>query len=256
MTTTVLEVQDITVRFGGVVAVNGVSLSIQQGSLIGFVGPNGAGKTTLMRVITGMVTANEGQVLLAGNNLAGMAVNQRIRSGLALAQQIVQPLRAMTLLENVALACGAEKTRNPFTAMLSYDREAENKRALELLSRVGLGEVVDQEPAKLPLGYLKRLEVARAMALNPKLLLLDEPLAGLNQSEANALADLIKNLNSDGLTILLIEHNLREVMRICPQVYVQDQGRPLAFGPTAEIMARPDVVQAYLGGGKTNAESH
>jgi|TARA_B110000240_G_C13380920_1_gene402455 branched-chain amino acid transport system ATP-binding protein len=256
MTTTVLEVQDITVRFGGVVAVNGVSLSIQQGSLIGFVGPNGAGKTTLMRVITGMVTANEGQVLLAGNNLAGMAVNQRIRSGLALAQQIVQPLRAMTLLENVALACGAEKTRNPFTAMLSYDREAENKRALELLSRVGLGEVVDQEPAKLPLGYLKRLEVARAMALNPKLLLLDEPLAGLNQSEANALADLIKNLNSDGLTILLIEHNLREVMRICPQVYVQDQGRPLAFGPTAEIMARPDVVQAYLGGGQTNAESH
>lgn len=256
MTTTVLEVQDITVRFGGVVAVNGVSLSIQQGSLIGFVGPNGAGKTTLMRVITGMVTANEGQVLLAGNNLAGMAVNQRIRSGLALAQQIVQPLRAMTLLENVALACGAEKTRNPFTAMLSYDREAENKRALELLSRVGLGEVVDQEPAKLPLGYLKRLEVARAMALNPKLLLLDEPLAGLNQSEANALADLIKNLNSDGLTILLIEHNLREVMRICPQVYVQDQGCPLAFGPTAEIMARPDVVQAYLGGGQTNAESH
>jgi branched-chain amino acid transport system ATP-binding protein len=256
MTTRVLEVQDITVRFGGVVAVNGASLTIQQGDLIGFVGPNGAGKTTLMRVITGMVTANEGQVLMAGNNLAGMAVNQRIRSGLALAQQIVQPLRAMTLLENVALACGAEKTRNPFTAMLSYDREAENKRALELLSRVGLGEVADQEPAKLPLGYLKRLEVARAMALNPKLLLLDEPLAGLNQSEANALADLIKNLNSDGLTILLIEHNLREVMRICPQVYVQDQGRPLAFGPTAEIMARPDVVQAYLGGGQTNAESH
>ena len=256
MTTTVLEVQDITVRFGGVVAVNGASLTIQQGSLIGFVGPNGAGKTTLMRVITGMVTANEGQVLLAGNNLAGMAVNQRIRSGLALAQQIVQPLRAMTLLENVALACGAEKTRNPFKAMLSYDREAENKRAMDLLSRVGLGEVANQEPAKLPLGYLKRLEVARAMALNPKLLLLDEPLAGLNQSEANALADLIKNLNSDGLTILLIEHNLREVMRICPQVYVQDQGRPLAFGPTAEIMARPDVVQAYLGGGQTNAESH
>jgi branched-chain amino acid transport system ATP-binding protein len=256
MTTTVLEVQDITVRFGGVVAVNGASLTIQQGNLIGFVGPNGAGKTTLMRVITGMVTANEGQVLLAGKNLAGMAVNQRIRSGLALAQQIVQPLRAMTLLENVALACGAEKTRNPFTAMLSYDREAENKRALELLSRVGLGEVADQEPAKLPLGYLKRLEVARALALNPELLLLDEPLAGLNQSEANALADLIKNLNSDGLTILLIEHNLREVMRICPQVYVQDQGRPLAFGPTAEIMARPDVVQAYLGGGQTNAESH
>ena len=248
MTTTVLEVRDVTVRFGGVVAVNQASLTIKQGELIGFVGPNGAGKTTLMRVITGMVKANEGQVLLMGNELAGMAVNQRIRSGLALAQQIVQPLRAMTLLENVALACGAAKTDSPFTAMASYERGTENKRALELLSQVGLGEVADQEPAKLPLGYLKRLEVARAMALKPKLLLLDEPLAGLNQSEAKALADLIQNLNMDGLTILLIEHNLREVMRICPKVYVQDRGRPLAFGPTAEIMARVDVVQAYLGG--------
>ena len=189
MTTTVLEVRDVTVRFGGVVAVNQASLTIKQGELIGFVGPNGAGKTTLMRVITGMVKANEGQVLLMGNELAGMAVNQRIRSGLALAQQIVQPLRAMTLLENVALACGAAKTDSPFTAMASYERGSENKRALELLSQVGLGEVADQEPAKLPLGYLKRLEVARAMALNPKLLLLDEPLAGLNQSEAKALAD-------------------------------------------------------------------
>ena len=122
MTTTVLEVRDVTVRFGGVVAVNQASLTIKQGELIGFVGPNGAGKTTLMRVITGMVKANEGQVLLMGNELAGMAVNQRIRSGLALAQQIVQPLRAMTLLENVALACGAAKTDSPFTAMASYER--------------------------------------------------------------------------------------------------------------------------------------
>ena len=113
---------------------------------------------------------------------------------------------------------------------------------------VGLADVADRFPATLPLGYRKRLEMARAMALEPKLLLLDEPLAGLNQAEANALASLIRDLNAGGQTILLIEHNLREVMRICPLLYEQDRGRPLAFGKTAEVMADPTVRQAYLGG--------
>jgi branched-chain amino acid transport system ATP-binding protein len=154
----------------------------------------------------------------------------------------------MTLIENVALAAGAAKTADPFLAMRSFDRQPERERARQLLARVGLEKAAESEPSKLPLGYLKRLEVARALALNPKLLLLDEPLAGLNQSEAAALADLIKELNADGLTILLIEHNLREVMRICPKVYVQEQGRSLAFGEAKEVMSRPDVVRAYLGG--------
>jgi len=196
----VLEVKNVTVRFGGVTAVENASLTINQGDLIGFVGPNGAGKTTLMRVITGIVKPQEGDVLLEGRSLLGQSINQRIRAGLALAQQIVQPLRAMTLLENVALASGAAKTMNPLIAMRSFDRSAENQRAMELLSRVGLKDAAHSEPSKLPLGYLKRLEVARALALSPKLLLLDEPLAGLNQSEAQSLADLIKALNADGLT--------------------------------------------------------
>jgi len=244
----VLEVKNVTVKFGGVTAVEDASLTIEHGSLIGFIGPNGAGKTTLMRVITGIVKPQTGEVRLEGQNLLGLATNQRINAGLALAQQIVQPLRSMTLLENVALACGYIKTKNPLIAMITFDRKAENEKAMELLTRVGLKDVAHQEPSKLPLGYLKRLEVARALALNPKLLLLDEPLAGLNQSEAKSLADLIKALNEDGLTILLIEHNLREVMRICPEVYVQDQGRSLAFGPVKEVMSRPDVIEAYLGG--------
>lgn len=243
-----LQVKDVTVRFGGLVAVDKASLTIQKGDLIGFIGPNGAGKTTLMRVITGIVTPTEGTVTLDGRDLGGLPINQRIRAGMALAQQIVQPLRKMTLIENVALAAGAAKTANPFLAMRSFDRGPERARAMELLARVGLEKAADSEPSKLPLGYLKRLEVARALALNPKLLLLDEPLAGLNQSEAAGLADLIKALNADGLTILLIEHNLREVMRICPQVYVQEQGRSLAFGDAKEVMSRPDVIRAYLGG--------
>ena len=227
------------------------SLTIASGDLIGFVGPNGAGKTTLMRVITGIVRAQQGSVRLDGIDLAGMSIDKRIREGLALAQQIVQPLRGMSLLENVTLASGRNKTINPFRAMMTFDRIVEKRKALELLDRVGLKSVADSEPSKLPLGYLKRLEVARALALQPKLLLLDEPLAGLNQAEASSLADLIKRLNDDGLSILLIEHNLREVMRICPQVYVQQNGRSLAFGATREIMNRPDVIEAYLGGGKS-----
>ncbi len=253
MVTPVLEVRNATVRFGGVTAVDDASLCIQQGDLIGFIGPNGAGKTTLMRVITGIVKPQEGKVLLGGRDITGLSINRRVRAGLALAQQIVQPLREMTVLENVSLACGAARTLNPFLAMVSFDRGDENRRALELLQRVGLADAADAEPSALPLGYLKRLEVARALALNPKLLLLDEPLAGLHQSEAQSLADLIGELNAGGLTILLIEHNLGEVLRICPQVYVQDQGQPLAFGPAHEVMSRPDVMRAYLGGGQANA---
>jgi len=244
----VLEVKNVTVRFGGVLAVAEVSLTIKAGELIGFIGPNGAGKTTLMRVITGIVKPQQGSINLDGKELTGLSINQRIRAGLALAQQIVQPLRGMTLLDNVALACGAKKTMNPLLAMKSFSRQQENDRAMVLLGRVGLQDYADSEPSTLPLGYLKRLEMARALALHPRLLLLDEPLAGLNQSEAQSLADLVRSLNEAGLTILLIEHNLPEVMRICPQVYVQEQGHPLAFGGTAEIMRRPEVIKAYLGG--------
>ncbi len=247
--TPVLEVKDVTVRFGGVIAVDKASVSIEAGELIGFVGPNGAGKTTLMRVITGIVKPQQGSVTLEGKDLTGLSINQRVRAGLALAQQIVQPLRGMTVLNNVALACGTAKTANPFKAIKSFDKRAERATALALLTRVGLQDVADNEPSKLPLGYLKRLEVARALALKPRLLLLDEPLAGLNQSEASSLADLIKTLNHDGLSILLIEHNLREVMRVCPKVYVQDLGKSLAFGEAKEIMRRPDVIAAYLGKG-------
>ncbi|MFK5978242.1 MAG: ATP-binding cassette domain-containing protein [Rhizobiaceae bacterium] len=247
--TAVLDVEDVTVRFGGVVAVDGASLSIGQSEIVGFIGPNGAGKTTLMRVITGIIKPDTGRVRLQGRDLLGKSINERVRHGMALAQQIVQPLRDLTLLQNVALACGAKKTLHAWKSIGFFNREEEEDRANELLTRVGIGDAVNALPSTLPLGYLKRLEVARALALNPKLLLLDEPLAGLNQSEAGALADLIGELNADGLTILLIEHNLREVMRICPNIYVQDNGRPLAMGNAQEVMNRPEVREAYLGGG-------
>ncbi len=245
----VLNVENVTVRFGGVTAVEDASLKINQGELIGFIGPNGAGKTTLMRAITGIVKPQMGHILLNNQEISAWPIHKRMRAGLALAQQIVQPLRAMTLLDNVALACGATKTNNPLIALFTTQRRAERQLATELLSRVGLKDVMQAQPATLPLGYLKRLEVARALALKPQLLLLDEPLAGLNQAEAHAMANLIRQLNEDGQTILLIEHNLREVLRICPLLYVQDNGRPLAFGSPSEVMSNPLVSKAYLGVG-------
>ena len=244
----VLKVENVTVRFGGVTAVDKASLKINDGELIGFIGPNGAGKTTMMRAITGMVQPQEGRVFLQGRDLSGWPVHRRVRAGMALAQQIVQPLKALSLTENVALAAGGAKTKNPVRSLFCADRKDERTRAEELLELVGLGSEKDSLPATLPLGYLKRLEVARALALKPKLLLLDEPLAGLNQAEAKALADLIRNLQENGQTILLIEHNLREVMRICKTLYVQDNGKPLAFGEAEKVMADPAVRQAYLGG--------
>ena len=196
--TEVLSVRDVTVRFGGVTAVEAVSLQIDTGQLVGFIGPNGAGKTTLMRVITGIVRPQQGQVLLMGRDMAGWPVNKRVRAGLALAQQIVQPLASMSLIDNVALACGGDLTRRPLRALMRTGRAEERARARELLDMVGIGEAADARPGTLPLGYLKRLEMARALALGPKLLLLDEPLAGLNQSEAEGLASLIRTLADRG----------------------------------------------------------
>lgn len=245
--TDLLRLDGITVRFGGVVAVDDVSLVVGEGELLGFIGPNGAGKTTLLRAITGIVRPQSGTVTLAGRRIDQLSVSQRVHAGLGLAQQIVAPFRTMTLTDNVALAAASSKIRAPLTAMFRHDRTAERATARELLSRVGLGDVADESPSSMPLGYLKRLELARALALEPRLLLLDEPLAGLNQGEAEAMADTIREIHAGGQATILIEHNLREVTRICPRLYVQDNGRKLADGPTGDVMRDPDVLRAYLG---------
>jgi len=244
-----LNVSDVTVRFGGVTAVADLSLEVDLGELVGIIGPNGAGKTTLMRVISGLVKPTHGRVLLNGQDVTTWAIDRRVRSGLALAQQIVKPLATFTLAENVALACGSHRMGSPWKAMTTVNRRAELQRGRELLELVGIGSVADDYPSEVPLGYLKCLELARALALEPRLILLDEPLAGLNQAEAAQMADRIASLVTESRSIILIEHNLREVVRICPKLFVQDQGRYLDFGPTQEVMANPKVRMAYLGEG-------
>lgn len=242
-----LEVQGVTVRFGGVVAVDDVSFGVEQGELLGLIGPNGAGKTTAMRTITGIVTPETGSVTLQDEDITRLQVHQRVRKGLGFSQQLVRPFETMTPLQNVALAAGHERTRNPLTALFQVGRDVETARARELLDLVGIADIAEAETAELPLGFRKRLEMARALALDPKLLLLDEPLAGLNHIEAGALADTIVALNSGGLTVILIEHNLSEVMRVCSRLVVLDNGRKLSEGAPRDVMAAPAVRAAYLG---------
>lgn len=246
-TTSLLDVSGVTVQFGGLKAVDNVSFQVQPGDLLGLIGPNGAGKTTLMRAITGVVTANAGTISLDNQNLNGLPIHKRIQKGLALSQQLVRPFRDITVLDNVALAAGARHTRSPLVALLHTGIRHERRLAREMLERVNILAHADQMPGIQPLGVLKRLEVARALAQKPKLLLLDEPLAGLNSKEATTLADTIAEINRQGVTIVLIEHNLSEVMRICQRLVVLDNGKHIASGAPREVMQQPLVRAAYLG---------
>jgi branched-chain amino acid transport system ATP-binding protein len=243
-----LSVRNVTVRFGGLLAIDDVSFDVQPGELLGLIGPNGAGKTTMMRAIVGIVRPAKGSVTLEGLRLDGLAIDARIRAGLALSQQLVKPFREIDVQDNVAFAAGTRKTRTPFAAISHVDRLAEREAALAALGRVGIAALANQSPRTQPLGVLKRLEMARAMALQPRVLLLDEPLAGLNTKEANALAQTIADINRQGMTIILIEHNLGEVMRICQRLVVLDNGRKIADGSPRETMDDPLVRAAYLGG--------
>ena len=244
---TLLRIDGVTVRFGGVTALEDVSFAVKEGELLGLIGPNGAGKTTLLRVITGVVTPGVGSISLAGKDITSLPTHARVRLGLGLSQQMVRPFRTMTVLQNVALAAGHARTLSPLAALVVRNRAAEQENALRFLDVVGIAGVANGQPANLPLGTLKRLEVARALALEPRLLLLDEPLAGLNQLEAARMADTIAALNKDGLTVILIEHNLSEVLRVCSRLVVLDNGRRIGEGEPRAVMADAQVRAAYLG---------
>jgi branched-chain amino acid transport system ATP-binding protein len=245
--TPLLSIEGVAVRFGGVTALDGVSFEVRKGELLGLIGPNGAGKTTMLRVVTGVVRPTEGLVRLGGRDVTALPPDRRARLGVALTHQIVRPLRSLSARDNVTFAAGHARTAGVLRALLSVDRQAERRRAEALLDRLGIGAFADAMPAAMPLGALKRLEVARALALDPQVLLLDEPLAGLNHVEAARLADTIMELYRDGMTIILIEHNLGEVLRVCRRLVVLDNGRRIAEGDPAAVMADPVVRTAYLG---------
>ena len=245
--TVLARIDDLHISFGGVAAANGVSFTVNEAEFLAVIGPNGAGKTTALRMVAGLLKPDRGRVFLGDRDVTQLPAHARVRLGLGFTHQIVRPFYSFTTIENVMLAAGHHQTGSPWRAIASRSRVAARKRAQEILERIGLAAESEKSPRALPLGQRKRLEVARAIALDPKLLLLDEPLAGLSSAEAATMADLIRTLPGEGITVLLVEHNLGEVLRVADRLIVLDAGKVLAEGVPAEVMQRADVRQAYTG---------
>ncbi|WP_207482754.1 ABC transporter ATP-binding protein [Arenibaculum pallidiluteum] len=234
-----LELRGATRRFGGILALNDVSLSIGKGEVVGLIGPNGAGKTTFVNVVSGLVRPDAGQVLLEGRRIDGLPADRIARGGIARTFQVVQPFPRMSAIDNVAVGA-------MFAGGIG-DPAAARHEARELLAFVGLESVQDRPAAALTLADRKRLEFAKSLAMKPRFLMLDEVNAGLNAAELDSALELVARVAGTGITILLIEHLMKVVRRACPRTVVLHQGRVLADGPTAEILADPRVVDAYLG---------
>mgnify|MGYP000505846133 CR=1 FL=1 len=244
-----LKVDHVTVRFGGLTAVDDVTFEVHEGDLLGLIGPNGAGKTTLMRSIIGVVQPTEGSVSLGGEALNGLPIHKRIQRGMSLSQQLVKPLRDISMGDNVALAAASAKTVSPLRALLNVSNEQELAVAQHELQRVGIASMASQSPSIQPLGVLKRLELARALATQPKLLLLDEVLAGLNPQEIQDMLPVVRGLVDTGVTVLMIEHVMQAVMSLAEHVWVLAQGQLIAQGSPSEVTRDTQVIEAYLGHG-------
>jgi len=243
----ILDVQNVTVRFGGVLALDNVSFKVNQGEFLCLIGPNGAGKTTMMRAVAGVIKPQAARVMLAGRDITYLPTHKRARLGLALTHQIVKPFRSMSVIDNVALTAGHDLIGRVFKSMVSVDRSIARNQARKYLELVGIEGAAQKSVVGQPLGVTKRLEVARALALEPKVLLLDEPLAGLNSVEAARLADTVSDINRQGLTVVMIEHNLGEVLRVSQRLVVLDNGRKIADGKPVDVMHNPTVRAAYVG---------
>jgi branched-chain amino acid transport system ATP-binding protein len=249
---TLLAMERLTIRFGGVVAINELDLEVEEGQIFGLIGPNGAGKTTCFNVITGVYHPSQGHVRLAGRSLAGLKPHKITHLGVARTFQNIRLFPEMSALENVMVGADAQHATGIPGAVLGLPRHRREQRegealARELLTFTGVVGVEDEAARNLPYGSQRRLEIARALATKPRLLLLDEPAAGMNPAEKHDLAALIRSTRERGVTVLLIEHDMGLVMSICDRIAVLDFGRKIAEGRAEEVRSSPEVIEAYLG---------
>ena len=247
-----LSIENLSKSFGGVHAVQDVSFNVKQGAIHSVIGPNGAGKTTLFNLVTGVYTPTSGRIMFNGENVAGMSPDALARRGMSRTFQNLQVCMNMSALDNVMVGSHLRLNQNLFASMLrlpAVRRADEGCRhdAAELMRFCGVGKYIYVDADQMSYGALKRLEIARALAAKPKVILLDEPAAGLNHTETGEIEELVRKVAQSGITVVLVEHDMKLVMNLSDHILVLDYGKKLAEGTAAEVRANPDVIAAYLG---------
>jgi len=246
----ILTIKNVSKSFGGLLAVNNVSIVIKEGEIHALIGPNGAGKTTLFNIITGFLKQDRGKIFYKGKRIDKFPPNKRVSLGIGRTFQLVKTFPEMTVLENVLTGLGISIYRNYKVFLVSPNDAGRVKKAEKLLDKFALLDYKNFLASTLPIGLQKKLEIARAIATNPSLLLLDEPAAGLNEKETEELLEILKDIRKEGITIFFIEHDMKFTMKLAEVVTVLDYGVKIAEGTPQEISKNPKVIEAYLGSGE------